>query len=111
MIVDAAASVAGPHPNRFARLRSEADAKFASDCYAAAMTKLLDRAVERVLALPAEMQDQAAHMLLVYAGDEEPVFELTPEEEADLNEALSEMARGELASEAAGTAILSKYSL
>jgi ribosomal protein L13 len=75
------------------------------------MTKLLDRAVERVLALPAEMQDQAARMLLVYAGDEEPVFELTPEEEADLNEALSEMARGELASEAAGTAILSKYSL
>lgn len=75
------------------------------------MTKLLDGAVERVQALPAEMQDQAARMLLVYAGDEEPVFELSPEEEADLNEALSEMARGELASQAAGTAILSKYSL
>ena len=83
----------------------------ASNCYIAAMTKLLDLAVERVQALPAEMQDQAARMLLVYAGNEEPVLELTPEEEADLNEALSEMARGELASEAAGTAILSKYRL
>ena len=77
----------------------------------AAMTKLLDRAVEKVQALPAEMQDQAARMLLVYAGDEEPVCELTPEEEADLNEALSEMARGELASEATGTAKVSKYRL
>ena len=50
-------------------------------------------------------------MLLVYAGDEEPVFELTPEEEPDLNEALSDMAGGALAFEAAGTAILSKYRL
>ena len=64
------------------------------------MTKLLDHAVEKVQALSAEMQDQAARMLLIYAGGEEPLFELTQEEEADLNEALSEMARGELASEA-----------
>ena len=52
------------------------------------MTKLLDHAVEKVQALPAEMQDQAARMLLIDAGDEEPLFELTQEEEADLNEAL-----------------------
>ena len=90
---------------------SEPAAKSASNCYAAAMTKLLDHAVERLQALPAEMQDQAARMLLVYAGDEEPMVELTQEEEADLNEALSEMARGEVASEAAGNAILSKYRL
>ena len=50
-------------------------------------------------------------MLLVYAGDEEPMVELTQEEEADLNEALSEMARGEVTSEAAGNAILAKYRL
>jgi hypothetical protein len=75
------------------------------------MTKLLDQAVEKMQALPAEMQDEAARMLLVYAGDEEPVIELTEEEEADLNEALSEMARGELASEAEADAILSKYRL
>jgi hypothetical protein len=51
------------------------------------MTKLFERAIERVQALPAEMQDQAARMLLTYAGDEEPLVELTPEEEADLSEA------------------------
>ena len=83
----------------------------ASDEYAGGMTKLLDQAVEKMQALPAEMQDEAARMLLVYAGDEEPVIELTEEEEADLNEALSEMARGELASEAEADAILSKYRL
>ncbi len=75
------------------------------------MTKLLDQAVEKVQALPAEMQDQAARMLLVYAGDEEPMIELTQEEVADLNEALSEMARGEFASEAEVDAVLSKYRL
>jgi len=75
------------------------------------MTKLLDQAVEKVQALPAEMQGQAARMLLVYAGDEEPMIELTQEEVADLNEALFEMARGEFASEAEVDAVLSKYRL
>src|SRR5450755_567440 len=64
------------------------------------MTKLLKQAVEKVQALPADMQDQAARMLLAYAGDEELLIELTPEEEADLIEAQAEMARGEFASEA-----------
>ena len=75
------------------------------------MTKLLEQAVEKVQALPPEMQDQAARMLLVYAGDEEPVIELTPEEEADLIEAQAEMARGEFATEAEVQAVLSKYRL
>ena len=50
-------------------------------------------------------------MSVVYAGDQEPVIELTQEEEADLNEALSEMARGEFAFEAEVDAVLSKYRL
>jgi len=91
--------------------RQEFPAKRASNGYAAGMTKLLDKAVEKVQALPAEMQDEAARMLLVYAGDEELMIELTQEEEADLNEALSEMARGEFASEAEVDAVLSKYRL
>jgi hypothetical protein len=33
-----------------------------------------------VRALPLEMQEQAARMLLAYAGDEEPILILTPEE-------------------------------
>ena len=73
------------------------------------MTKLLDQAVEKVQALPAEMQDQAARMLLVYAGGEEPMIELTREEEADLVEALAEMAHREFASEDRVDAVLSKY--
>ena len=73
------------------------------------MTKLLDQAFEKAPALPPEMQDQAARMLLVYAGDEEPVAGLTPEEEADLMEAQAEMARGEFATEAEAQAILRKY--
>ncbi len=73
------------------------------------MTKLFEQAIERVQALPAEMQDQAARMLLTYAGDEESLVELTPEDEADLNEALAEMARGELASDDEVEAVLSKY--
>jgi predicted transcriptional regulator len=73
------------------------------------MTKLFELAVERLQALPAEMQDQAARMLLTYAGDEEPFVELTPEEESDLSEALAEMARGEFASDDEFESVLSKY--
>jgi predicted transcriptional regulator len=85
-------------------------AKSVSNGYAAGMTKLLDQAVEKVQAL-AEIQDEAARMLLVYAGDQEPVIEVTQEEEADLIEALSEIARGEFASGAEVDAALSKYRL
>lgn len=73
------------------------------------MTKLLEQAFEKVQTLPAEMQDEVARMLLVYAGDEALTAELTSEEEADLIEAKAEAARGELASAAEAEAVLSKY--
>ena len=75
------------------------------------MTKLLEQAIEKVQALPADMQDQVARMLLAYAGNEELIIGLTPEEEADLYKALTEMARGEIASDAEVEAVLSKYRL
>jgi hypothetical protein len=75
------------------------------------MTKLLEQAVEKVQALPLEMQDQAARMLLAYAGDEEPILALSPEEEADLMEAQAEMQRGEFATDAEVEAVLTKYRL
>jgi len=75
------------------------------------MIKLLEQAVEKVKALPPAMQDQAARMLLAYAGDEEPVVALTPEEEADLMEAQAERQRGEFATDAEVEAVLSKYRL
>ncbi len=74
------------------------------------MTKLLDHALEKVQALPPEMQDQAARLMLAYAADE-PVVELTPEEEADLIEAQAEIARGDLATDVELQAVLSKYRL
>ena len=72
---------------------------------------MLEKAFEKVKALPDEMQDQAARMLLAYAGDGEATIELTPEEEADLIEAQAEIARGEIASPAEVEAVLSKYRL
>lgn len=75
------------------------------------MTKLLERAIEKVQSLPPEMQEQAARMLLIYAGDDETVIALTPEEEADLIEAQAEMARGEFASDAEVQTVLSNYRL
>jgi hypothetical protein len=72
------------------------------------MTKLLEQAVAKVEVLPAAMQDQVARILLVYAGDEGPMAELTTEEGADLI-AKAEAARGELASQAEVEAVLSKY--
>jgi hypothetical protein len=75
------------------------------------MNKLLEQAVEKVQALPLEMQDQAARILLAYAGDEEPILALTPDEEADLMEAQAEMQRGEFASDAEVEAVFAKYRL
>jgi hypothetical protein len=73
------------------------------------MIKLLEQAVEKVQTLPPEMQDQAARMLLAFAGDEEPTLVLTQEEEADLMEAQAERLRGDFATDAEVEAVLSKY--
>jgi hypothetical protein len=75
------------------------------------MTKLLEQAVEKAPALPLEMQDQAARMLLAYVGEEDPILALSPEEEADLVEAQTEMQRGEFATDAEVEAVLAKYRL
>ena len=75
------------------------------------MTKLLEQAVSAARNLPTEMQDDIARIMLSYAGDDERIIELSPEEEADLIEAQAEMARGEFATEAEVQTILSKYRL
>ena len=48
------------------------------------MTRLLEEAVATVASLPDEQQDEFARILLRLAGQEQPVYVLTPEEEADL---------------------------
>lgn len=73
------------------------------------MTKLLDRAIEAAKELPAEMQDEIASILLRFMGEDGPVYQLTPEEEADLDEADREIERGEIATEEEVRAVLAKY--
>ncbi|WP_105372576.1 hypothetical protein [Neorhizobium huautlense] len=74
------------------------------------MTKLLDRAIEAAKELPAEMQDEIAEILLSFMGEDDgEVYQLTPEEEADLEEADREIERGEVVGEEEVRTILAKY--
>ena len=72
------------------------------------MTKLLEHAVDSVRALPPEVQDELARLLLQVAGEEQPVILLTSEERADLAEADAEIARGEFATDEQMRSILAK---
>lgn len=76
------------------------------------MTKLLDRAIEAARELPAEMQDEIAGMLLRFIGEDDgEVYQLTPEEEAELKDGLAEADREEFASDDAVRAMWAKYGL
>ena len=59
------------------------------------MTQLFQQAVATVSALPDEQQDEIARVLLRLAGLEQPAYQLSPEEEADLDASLAEAERGE----------------
>jgi hypothetical protein len=63
------------------------------------MTKLLEHAVDSVRALPPEVQDELARLLLQVAGEEQPDIQLTAEECADITDADAEIARGEFATD------------
>jgi hypothetical protein len=73
------------------------------------MTELLEQAVKRVRALSPDTQDEFARVLLRLAGDDEPVYQLTAGEVADLIEAEAEITRGEFAADAEVEAVFSKY--
>ena len=81
-----------------------------NDVHNGGMTEFLEQAVARVRTLTAETQDEFARILLRLAGDDS-VYQLTPEEEADLIVAEAEIARGEFATEAEVEAVFSKYRL
>jgi hypothetical protein len=72
------------------------------------MTKLLEHAVDSVRALPPEVQDELARLLLQVAGEEQPVIQLTAEERAGLAEADAEIARGEFATDEQISSMLAK---
>jgi hypothetical protein len=63
------------------------------------MTRLLEQAIEAVSVLPEDVQDDLARMLLQLAGVDQPPYELTPEEAADIDASLAEAERGELATD------------
>lgn len=80
-------------------------------CYGAAMTKLFEHAVDVARGLPPEVQDDLARVLLELAGEDQPVVELTPEEEASFRESLAQADRREFATDEEVRAVWAKYGL
>lgn len=80
--------------------------------YLCAMTALLERAIEAARELPAEAQDDVAHVLLQLVGaDEDAPVHLTPEEEAALAESIAAAERGEFATDEEVRAVWAKHGL
>jgi hypothetical protein len=59
------------------------------------MTKLLERAIEKVRELPSEEQDALANALLSLTGEETAVVHLDTETRAAIEEGLAQAERGE----------------
>jgi predicted transcriptional regulator len=75
------------------------------------MTRLFEQAIETVSALPDDVQDDLARMLLQFAGVEQPPYVLTSEEEADIDASLAEADRGEFATDEEVRAVWTKHGL
>ncbi len=75
------------------------------------MTKLLDHAVETVRAMPPEMQDELARILLQLAGEEQPAVDCMLSEEASFQTSLGQAERSEFATDEHVRAIWAKYGL
>ncbi|HTG06657.1 MAG TPA: hypothetical protein VK635_21710 [Bradyrhizobium sp.] len=69
---------------------------------------MLEQAVEAVSTLPDDTQDELARILLQLAGVEQPSYELSPEEAADIDASLAEAERGEFATDEEVAAIWAK---
>jgi len=72
------------------------------------MTELLEQAIDRIRALPHETQDAFARVLMQLAGDND-VYQLSPDEEADLAAADAEIAQSQFADDAQVRAVFAKY--
>jgi hypothetical protein len=75
------------------------------------MIKLLERAVDVARGLSSEAQDEHARVLLELVGEDQPVVELTPEEEASFDESLARADRREFAADEEVRAVWAKYGL
>lgn len=63
------------------------------------MTKLFKRGIAAVEALPPDQQDLAGQLLLELAGQSATRYALTPEQIEDVKLSLTEMERGEFATD------------
>ena len=75
------------------------------------MTKLLEQAFEAARNLPPAMQDEMARLIMAMTGEEFPVVQLTPEEEASFEESLAQAERGDFATDDQIRAIWTKHGL
>ena len=73
------------------------------------MTKLLDKALERVRAWPKDRQDDAARLLLAIDRRDAEPYALSAEERAEIDAALGEVERGELASDKEVAALFQRF--
>ena len=63
------------------------------------MTKLLERAIERMRELPAQDQDALANAVLSLAGEVTPVVSLDDDTRAAVEEGLAQARRGDFVSD------------
>ena len=61
--------------------------------------------------LPPEMQDDVARVLLKLTDEEQPVYVMTPEEAASMEESTAQAKRGEFATDEQVRAVWAKYGL
>src|SRR5262249_1818845 len=75
-----------------------------------AMTKKdIDAVLERVRTWPQPRQEDAARLLLAMENVGTAIYELSEEEEADIDAALEEIARGEVASDEEVAAVFNRF--
>ena len=75
------------------------------------MASLMDQAIDALRHVPADRQDEVARTVMQFAGLDQPVYELTPEERADIAEAKAEIERGDFATEDEVRAIWARHGL
>ncbi len=75
------------------------------------MTKLLEDAMDRVRALPPDLQDEIARLVLSLVGDEDGPVVLTPQEDAAIARSMEAADRGEFATDAQLRAVWAKHGL
>jgi predicted transcriptional regulator len=74
------------------------------------MTKeQIDAVLDRVHSWPSERQEDAVRILLAMEAETAGVYVTTEDERADIEAALDEVARGELASESEIASVFARY--